>query len=158
MTYPPVLDPCCGTKRFYFQPDSPAVLFGDIRQVDEFMCDGRALEVKPDVKLDFTQMPFPDSTFSLVIFDPPHFARAGEKSIMGKVYGRLPKKEPLTFLRKGFDECWRVLKPNGTLIFKWSEYSFGLKPVLEALGRTLLCGNHLPGKHGYWLVFFKEAA
>ena len=30
-------------------------------------------------------------------------------------------------IRAGFKECFRVLKPNGTLIFKWSEVQFPIK-------------------------------
>ena len=34
-------------------------------------------------------------------------------------------------IRQGFKECFRVLKPNGTLIFKWNEVQFPVKDVLK---------------------------
>ena len=48
------------------------VLFGDQRTESHVLSDGRALEIKPDVKLDFTKLPFDNNTFKLVVFDPPH--------------------------------------------------------------------------------------
>ena len=34
-------------------------------------------------------------------------------------------------LRKGFAECFRVLKPHGTLIFKWAESEYSLREVVR---------------------------
>ena len=77
---------------------------------------------------------------------------------MYQSYGVLPNN-PLKFLRDGFNECWRVLKTNGTLIFKWNENQIPLHQVLNAIGHRPLFGNRKPGgKRGetYWMVFFKE--
>ena len=32
-------------------------------------------------------------------------------------------------IKKGFQECFRVLKPNGTLIFKWNECRIPIKEI-----------------------------
>lgn len=152
-----VLDPCCGSRKFYFDKKSPFVIYGDIRDASYIQCDGRLLEVKPDQQMDVTNLPFDDESFSLVVFDPPHLKYAGKNSYMYQSYGILPKDD-LSFLRKGFDECWRVLKKNGTLIFKWNETHIQLHVVLEILGKKPLFGNKKPsGRQGrtFWMVFFK---
>ena len=48
----------------------------------------------------------------------------------------------------------RVLKPNGTLIFKWNEQQIKLKRILEIIDYKPLFGNRRDKTH--WLVFFKE--
>lgn len=152
-----VLDPCCGSRKFYFDKHSPFVIYGDIRDETYTQCDGRLLEVRPDQKMDVTNLPFDDESFSLVVFDPPHLKYAGKNSYMYQSYGVLPEN-PLQFLRDGFNECWRVLKTNGTLIFKWNTNHIPLKTVLNALSKKPLFGNRRLGgkKYGtYWMVFFK---
>ena len=69
---PPVLDPCCGSRKFYFDKTAPYVLYGDVRDESYVQCDGRILEVHPDVQMDVTNLPFEDESFALVVFDPPH--------------------------------------------------------------------------------------
>ena len=152
-----VLDPCCGSRKFYFDKRSPFVIYGDIRDETYVQCDGRLLEVKPDQQMDVTKLPFDDESFSLVVFDPPHLKYAGKNSYMYQSYGVLPANG-LEFLQEGFKECWRVLKKNGTLIFKWNECQIRLPIVLRTIGKTPLFGNRKPcGRRAetYWMVFFK---
>ncbi len=66
-----ILDACCGSKMFWFNKENPNVLFADIRSETYKLCDGRTLEVKPDIEADFRCMPFPDESFKMVVFDPP---------------------------------------------------------------------------------------
>ena len=80
----PVLDPCCGSRMFWFDKENPHVVYGDIRKEQHELCDGRQLVIYPDMNLDFTDMPFDDESFHLVVFDPPHLERAGPKSWMAK--------------------------------------------------------------------------
>lgn len=153
-----VLDPCCGAKKFYFVKDSPVVLFGDIRDESYVQCDGRILDVHPDLQMDFTSLPFPDESFALVVFDPPHLNHAGENSFVAQSYGILPK-ESVEYVAKGFRECWRVLKREGTLVFKWNDNHIPLQTIIKAFGIRPLFGNRRPtGKNGstYWMVFFKS--
>ena len=135
-----VLDPCCGAKKFYFVKDAPVVLYGDIRDKSYVQCDGRTLTVHPDEQMDVTNLPFADESFALVIFDPPHLINVGESSFMAQSYGKLPAN-PLRFIYLGFSECWRVLKGNGTLIFKWSSDQIDLNDVLRALPVPPLMGT-----------------
>lgn len=98
-------------------------------------------------------MPFQDNSFYLVVFDPPHLVRAGEKSWLAMKYGTLPKTWQED-LRQGFDECMRVLKPHGTLVFKWNEDQIQLNEILKSIDYEPLFGNKRG--HTYWLVFLKE--
>ena len=38
-----ILDPCCGSKMFYYDKDSDTVMFCDIRELHTKLCDGREL-------------------------------------------------------------------------------------------------------------------
>lgn len=75
----PILDACCGGKMFYFDKSDCRVLFQDIRKIKTTLCDGRIFEVNPDIQCDFTDMPYPDESFNMVVFDPPHLKYAGSK-------------------------------------------------------------------------------
>lgn len=149
-----VLDVCCGSKMFYFDKHHPAVTFMDIRQIEDTLCDGRKISIHPDIIGDFRNIPFDDAHFDLVIFDPPHLLRAGEQSWLAKKYGKLNKESWSQDLKQGFDECMRVLKENGTLIFKWNEEQSQLKDVLSCFSQLPLLGNKRSKTH--WLVFIKD--
>lgn len=166
----PILDVCCGGKMFYFDKNDPRVTFMDIRELQTNLCDGRYFEIKPDVIGDFTDIPFPDNSFSMVVFDPPHLIKkkdAGEEydASSDKVaptgwqqikYGALYSdwKDMLT---KGFSECFRVLKPGGFLIFKWNETDITVKEVLKCTDQKPIFG-HKSGKRSntHWICFIKE--
>ena len=148
-----ILDVCCGSKMFWFDKENPHVTFMDIRECEDTLCDGRKLSIHPDIIGDFRDIPFDDNSFDLVVFDPPHLIRAGENSWLVKKYGRLDETWTKD-LAKGFDECMRVLKPNGTLIFKWNEEQIKLKDVLSCFYQKPLFGNKRSKTH--WLVFIKE--
>jgi len=152
-----ILDPCCGGRMFYFDKQDPRVLFCDYREVKlDLMSNGRTIEIKPDVVADVTALPFPNASFWHVVLDPPHLIRVGENSYMGKKYGRLPP-DWRTFLHDAFAECWRVLRSNGTLIFKWSACQIPVAQVVDAIGRQPLYGQR-NGKQSntHWLVYVKE--
>lgn len=118
-----ILDACCGSRMFWFDKHNPLVLFVDKRSETLTAKDKdriRTIDVKPDVIADFTNLPFEDNSFYMVVFDPPYLKTLGETSWMAKKYGKLPK-DWKSLIHDGFAECMRVLKPNGTLIFKWNE-------------------------------------
>ena len=140
---------------FHFDKENPNVLFGDIRNESLNFYKDRVLDVRPDLQIDFRSMPFEDETFHLVVFDPPHLVRAGPKSYMAMKYGKLSDSWR-DDMRKGFTECFRVLKTNGTLIFKWNEYQVPLKEILALTEHKPVVG-HKSGKHSktHWLTFFK---
>lgn len=148
----------------WFDKGNPDVLFGDKR--DEVFTvtdrsngrkDGtRTLRIEPDVLMDFRAIPYPDNTFKLVAFDPPHLERAGAKSWLAAKYGKLSDNWR-DDLRQGFSECFRVLKEDGVLVFKWNETQVKLREVLELTPEKPLFG-HTSGRKGltHWLVFMKN--
>lgn len=147
-----ILDACCGSRMFWFDKENPIVTYMDIRQEYEELETGHVVDVNPDVVGDFRNMPFEDDAFDMVVFDPPHLIHAGDNSWLVKKYGKLDELWPED-IRQGFAECMRVLKPNGSLIFKWNEDQISLQEVLAAIGEQPLFGNKRSKTH--WLVFMK---
>lgn len=152
-----ILDACCGSRMFWFDKNNPNVLFADIRSESYVLCDGRDLNIEPDLIMDFREMPFPDNRFKMVVFDPPHLEKLGQGTWMAQKYGvLLPTwKEDI---KEGFSECMRVLEIGGTLIFKWNEAQIKLNQVLSIIPFKPLFG-HVTGKHGrtIWLCFIKQS-
>jgi len=161
---PLILDPCCGSRMMWFDRQNGDVIFGDQRRETLTVtdrshgnCNGtRTLSIEPDALLDFRRLPYPDESFYLVAFDPPHLVRAGPRSWLAAKYGKLGKnwKEDL---HQGFTECFRVLKPNGILVFKWNETQIKVREVLECAPYPPLFGNTAGKKNGtHWIVFMKK--
>lgn len=151
-----ILDVCCGPRMMWFNKHHPDAIYMDIREEEFIACDGRHIKVDPDLIGDFRNIPFPDNSFKLVVFDPPHFNKLGKGSYTAQKYGRLfPSWE--TDLKQGFNECMRVLEPNGILIFKWNEHQILVSRILEIFETEPLFG-HKSGKTSktHWLCFMKS--
>lgn len=151
-----ILDPCSGSRMMWFDKFNQLTLFGDNREFSGTLCDGRHLEIKPDLPMDFTKIPFDDGQFALVAFDPPHLIRAGKTSWIAKKYGKLTSSWKQD-LKKGFSECFRVLKDDGVLIFKWNETQIPLSEILSIVDYKPLFG-HRSGKkmNTHWVTFMKN--
>lgn len=137
---------------FWFDKNNSDVIFADNRELETTLCDGRKLVIKPDVKMDFRDMPFDNESFKMVVFDPPHLIHAGETSWLRQKYGILPE-EWRTYISNGFDECMRVLEKDGVLIFKWNEQQIKLSEILDNVRYKPLFGDKRAKTH--WLVFMK---
>ena len=158
-----VLDACCGGRMMWLDRENPDVVFGDRRSETITVTDRshgnesgtRTLRIEPDALIDFRALPFPDRSFKLVAFDPPHLVRAGPKSWMAAKYGKL-SDDWRDDLRKGFAECFRVLATDGVLVFKWNETQVKVGEVLALTPVAPLFG-HISGRKGltHWLVFMK---
>ena len=151
-----ILDPCCGSRMMWFDKDNEHTIYADIRTESHVLCDGRALEIKPDMEIDFRSMPFAENTFRLVVFDPPHLKSLGKDSWMAAKYGRLlPTWQD--DIQHGFSECFRVLEPYGVLIFKWNEIQIPIKQILQLTPYQPLFG-HISGKKSntHWITFMKH--
>lgn len=161
----PILDPCCGSRMMWFDKQDQRCLFSDLRTESHLLKDRqylRHLEICPDVRLDFTALPFQDGQFRLVVFDPPHLVHAGEKSWLAKKYGTLGT-DWREDIRKGFKECFRVLGDEGILIFKWNENQIPVKEILALTDQQPLFG-HPTMRHKrnqtqtHWFTFMKQVA
>jgi SAM-dependent methyltransferase len=168
-TYPPVLDVCCGSRAFWFDKTDARAMFVDKRAGVFPRTDKDSprapVVVAPDWQGSFEHLPFPPDTFALVVFDPPHIARDGKRfrsvktvPTAVKYYGWLEgnwREE----LRRGFAECFRVLRPDGTLIFKWCESEIPVSDVLALTPAKPLIG-HKVGKQAktHWIAFLKPNA
>jgi ubiquinone/menaquinone biosynthesis C-methylase UbiE len=153
-----VLDVCCGSKMMWFDRNDDRAIFLDQRNeitVHDTRPGRSPTVIDPTIVGDFRNLPFEDNQFSLVVFDPPHLVDISEKSWLYKKYGSL-KGNWKSDLREGFAECFRVLKPSGTLIFKWAESHVPLSEILALTPERPLFGNQT-GKTGqtHWVAFQK---
>jgi len=157
--FPPVLAACCGGRQFWFDKQNPDVLSADCRVMPAKVVgsgkDARVRRCLPDRVHDFRDMDYPDGTFQMVVFDPPHLF-LGENSFMAQSYGRLDKNTWRDDLRRGFSECFRVLRDGGVLIFKWNECDVPLAEILKCTTYRPLFG-HPSGKaqKTHWCAFMK---
>lgn len=157
----PVLDACCGSRMFWFDRADSRATFGDIRRESHLLTDrssrggARQLTIDPDVLLDFRDMPFDDESFHLVVFDPPHLIKNGRNGWLAKKYGKLGT-DWKDDLRAGFKECFRVLRQNGTLIFKWNEFEVPVSEIIALTDVKPLFGNRCgKASKSHWVVFMK---
>ncbi|HEA46684.1 MAG TPA: hypothetical protein ENH99_02790 [Candidatus Pacearchaeota archaeon] len=154
-----ILDVTCGTRSIWKNKNHPAVLYCDIRKEPKgFIKEKPNLEVCPDKIIDFRNLPFPDRSFKLIVFDPPQMkeGKAG-KGCMLKMYGSLDRNSWESDLKKGFDECWRVLQDYGILIFKWNEISIKKEKVFELFDVRPLFGHvtNKSSKNTIWATYMK---
>jgi len=78
------------------------------------------------------------------------------KGIITKKYGQL-SGDWQQMLRDGFKECFRVLIPGGTLVFKWAESEIAVSDILRLTTEKPLFG-HKSGKAAttHWITFLKS--
>jgi hypothetical protein len=160
-----VLDACCGSRMFWFDNTDERAMFVDRREDIKVIDIGtpgtvgrKPVVIKPDKVADFRNLPFCDNSFHHIVFDPPHlYKKAGSTGIIAFKYGLLEETWE-DDLKKGFSECFRVLKPCGTLIFKWCETEILLKNVLKLTEEKPLYG-HRSGKRSmtHWVCFIKPS-
>jgi len=147
----------------WFDPHHPDAIYGDQRSETITVTDRshgrqdgtRTLRIEPDEIMDFRALPYPDESFALVAFDPPHIKRAGPRSWIAARYGKLADTWQAD-LAAGFRECFRVLRPEGVLVFKWNETHIKLAEILPLCPARPLFGQ-VSGRRGmtHWLVFMR---
>ena len=162
-----ILDATAGYKEIWFQKNHPFVTFMDIRngKIDtktentKFK-NRRRIEIKPDVVSSWEDAPFPDNYFDMVVFDPPHIFRKNDidriTSTMEYKYGWLYDDNWKHVLKKGINKLFRVLKPKGIFILKWSECNKKINEILPLFPYPPLFGTR-SGKDNtnLWIVFLR---
>ena len=163
LVLPLVLDVCCGPKMMWFDKKDPRAIYHD-RRSEEYEItpnaaypNGTMLKIAPDIQGDFTDLQFDDESFFHVVFDPPHLKEIDNPdSVIRKTYGQL-FPEWRDHLRLGFAECFRVLKPGGTLVFKWCESEIPVREVLALTDVAPLYGHRSGSKlNTHWVIFMKQ--
>lgn len=153
---------------------------------------GLDIEAKhsPDIVGDNRHMPFRDSKFDVVVYDPPHIPNQGkDRSKDFNTRFGLVLKSPaengynFSYLYPPFvGEAYRVLKPEGILFCKITDYIHGHRfqwahvdliraavaagfcpcdcivkvrkgPIVDPRWKT---AHHARRRHCYWLVFRKS--
>jgi hypothetical protein len=124
-----ILDACCGARMFWFNKNHPNAIYIDNRIREKgFVSNRLHREIKPDYKMDFTDLKFKDKSFKLIIMDPPHLLATDEnKGHMIESYGHLKSDTWEENIKNGLSECWRCLDDFGILIFKWNDHDISLK-------------------------------
>lgn len=159
VSFPCVLDACCGARMFWFNKHDPRAVYVDKRR-ETFVhvrtdCGNKTVTVDPDHVADFTALPFPDNTFDHVVFDPPHVSGKRTGNVLA-YYGTLPA-DWRDELSRGFSECFRVLRPGGTLIFKWAETQIPVREILALTPVHPLYGHRVGARSKtHWIAFLKS--
>jgi len=112
-----ILDPCCGSRMFWFDKKDDRAVFTDKRSERHTLCDGRELIIEPDMVMDFTDLQFDDEQFHMVVFDPPHLknifkwnetqiltkdilALTDQKPVVGHISGKRSNTHWICFLKE----------------------------------------------------------
>lgn len=172
-----ILDATSSWRQMWIDKNHPNVLYCDRRSEEEITKAHTDYEkqrqnstctplrfLERTVKADFRHLDFPDETFRLIVFDPPHLRHLGAKSMFRKKYGALNPETWQSDLRKGAAELWRVLQPFGVLIFKWADHDISSEEVLKLFPHPPLFGQLTkksrrskggPFYHTRWFCFMK---
>ena len=157
-----ILDASCGPRMMWFNKHHPNTLYIDNRIEEKGFIDNREnREIKPDIQMDFRKMDFPDKSFKLVVWDPPHIIQLHSPRFrLGHTFGTLSPESWQDDLKRGFKECWRVLEDYGVLIFKWNDCNKKLDVILRLFPESPLFGQIARvSKNGqsssYWITFMK---
>lgn len=155
-----ILDVCCGFRGSWFDKHNKNAVYCDIRnESHQYHSDkygDRVWDIKPDVVSDFKRLPFRNNMFNLILFDPPHLKNVGETSFLCRKYGKLSNNWRYD-ISAGFNECWRTLKDNGSLIFKWCELDIKLAELLSIFKIKPIFGHTTNiNMNTHWITFFKN--
>ena len=151
-------DLCCGSRSIWFDKAHPNAIYMDIREEEP---GSIALQpnwsVKPDIIGDYRDMVFPDEHFHLLVWDIPHILEA-KSGIMLKKYGKLGYTWQHD-VKKGFEECWRILQPHGVLLFKYADLDIKVSDMLAQFPEKPIVGTRTKKSVNdggtYWFAFIK---
>jgi len=159
-----ILDATAGLREMWFIKHDPDTIYLDrfqgIRQIRGIGWKAEYKEVKVDILADNRFLPFQDNVFDMALYDPPHrvtrirFSEFREGGIFEKKYGTLEPDFWDIDLSRAAQELFRVLKPGGFLIFKWSEHDRRLEDVFPLFGYPPLFGAWT--KAQTWFIVFRK--
>jgi len=161
-----ILDATCGLKGIWFKKTDEETVYLDKRKGPIY--SSKTLQkrsqrrIEPTIQADNRFLPFKDSMFDLVIYDPPHVIETEEHGMFLERYGHLKPSSYVKDIYLSSRECLRVLKPKGFLVFKWAESPHGrsVRRVLSIFPIQPLFGSVNPTQRNpqktYWIVFRKD--
>lgn len=143
------MDATAGGRMMWFDKKHPDTIYLDKKK-----------SIRPTIQASFEALPFPDETFDLVVFDPPHTS-AGQHGIFYQKFGALRASKVIPVLYRAARELLRVLKNHGVLIFKWNTHDKPLDRVLSCFPIPPLFGQRTAHrtKHSsstFWVTFIKK--
>jgi len=173
-----ILDATAGFRLMWFDKNQENTIYLDKRNDEQILKDaeefgknrGRKLfknlmRKNPTIEGNFCKTTFPDESFRLIIWDPPHLIGSNSRRFQqGLTFGVLQAETWQSELRCGFAELWRILKPYGVLIFKWHDSSLDYKRVLKLFTIRPLFGQITTNRyqksakktrHTFWFTFVK---
>jgi SAM-dependent methyltransferase len=85
--------------------------------------------MKPDTVADFRSIPFPDASFDVIVFDPPHLPVAAASPCSDKTFaanyglGQSMKADNVSaYFAPFLTEAHRILKPDGLIFAKLKDF------------------------------------
>jgi hypothetical protein len=87
-------------------------------------------QLAPHGAMDFCDMRYGDKSFDVALFDPPHVADAGARSIMGLRFGSAKGNALEDLIRIGAAEAWRISHLG--IVVKVCDHVHGQKYVMES--------------------------
>lgn len=165
-----ILDATCGNRGIWYQKNHPFVTFMDVRNGNydtradnpNMSYKGRRItRVKPDVVSEWKDAPFPNESFDMIVFDPPHILmdRNKQPPILASRYGFLYKDNYKQVLKEGIKKLFNILKPEGIFILKWSETSAPVDDIIKLCPYSPLFGSNTKSKghtEHFWVLFIKH--
>lgn len=170
-----ILDATAGNRTMWQIKKPTNIIFIDME---------KKLEVKPDVFCDHRQLPFTDSCFDTIFYDPPHnwggaihyfsFPNKEERAKVFKDVGGTPtyygwdkykhRQALVASIYNTLTEFRRVLKEDGLLWFKWNEMRITINQILtvfhdwnELMRLYIDDPTHTAGKQQtYWVCLSKK--
>jgi len=169
-----ILEATAGGRSYWNDKEHPETVFMDMRVEPDgdFLVQGYDQDnpnikkvgyytVLPHLQADFRNLPFPDRTFDLVVFDPPHLVtNNGMKKLDGIIkrkYGCLHAETWPRDIHDAFVELFRVMADHATLTFKFCDYHIGFEEILSVIPQEPLYGTTIMSKtHSTrWITFNK---
>lgn len=121
---PRVLDVSAGPRAAWVDRQDRCAVFVDL--------DPATL---PDLVADSRSLPFPDGSFDLAVFDPPHTGFSAGAG-MARAYGRIRCDQIPELVRGTARELARVVRPGGVLSFKWNDHTWALGTAVAWLAAS----------------------
>lgn len=159
-----ILDATTSNKSMWYQKDNPFTVFMDMRKgifspqtpnmKTATIKKCGVYKVFPDIQARWQHLPFKDECFDMIVFDPPHIS--GSSAGISQRYGFLTKTWKYD-MSEGLKELFRVLKNEGSFIFKWNEREIQIKEVLNIFPYNPMFGTRTgTSNKTHWIVFIKH--